>query len=55
VLARLEDLADEEETVIAVLVDRPARVDRVHLGRADAQPVGQLGDRHRQRNVVTQP
>ena len=44
VLARLEDLADEEETVVAVLVDRPARLDRVHLGGADAQPVGELAD-----------
>ena len=42
VLARLEHLADEEETVIAVLVDRPARLDRVHLGRADAEPLGQF-------------
>ena len=55
VLARLEDLADEEETVVAVLVDRPARLDGIHLGRADAQPVGQLGDRHRKRDVVAQP
>ncbi len=55
VLARLEDLADEEETVIAVLVDRPARLDRVHLSRADAQPVGQLAGGHRERNVVAQP
>ena len=55
VLARLEDLADEEETVIAVLVDRPARLDRVHLGRADAEPLGQLAGGHRQRDVVAQP
>ena len=55
VLAGLEDLADEEETVIAVLVDRPARLDRVHLGRADAQSVRQLARGHRQRDVVTQP
>ena len=49
VLARLEHLADEEEAVVAVVVDRPARLDRVHLGRADAQPVGQLVRRHRER------
>ena len=55
VLARLEDLADEEETVVAVLVDRPARLDRVHLGRADAQPLGQLAGGHRQRDIVTKP
>ena len=55
VLAGLEDLADEEETVVAVLVDRPARLDRVHLGRADAEPLGQLADGHRQRDVVAQP
>ena len=55
VLARLEHLADEEEPVIAVLVDRPARLDRVHLGGADAQPVRQLAGGHRERNVVAQP
>ena len=55
VLAGLQNLADEEETVIAVLVDRPARLDRVHLGRADAEPLGQLADGHRQWNVVAQP
>jgi len=55
VLARLENLADEEETVIAVLIDRPARLDRVHLRGADAQPVGQLAGRHRERDVVAQP
>ena len=55
VLARLEDLADEEETEIAVLVHRPARLDRVHLGRADAEPVGELVDGHREGDVVAQP
>ena len=54
-LAGLDDPADEEERVVAVLVHGPARLDGVHLGRTDAEAVHELRDGHVERDVVAQP
>jgi hypothetical protein len=55
VLDRLEHLADAKEAEVAVGIGDAARLDPLDLGRRDRQPVGQLGQRHLQRDVVPQP
>src|SRR5207253_6380177 len=54
-LARLEHAADAEETEVAVLVGDAAALDPLDLGRGDAEPLCQLGERHLDGDVVPEP
>ena len=52
VLARLEDLADAEVAEVAVDVRHAAAPDVVDLARRNREPLGQLAERHLDRDIV---
>ena len=55
VLLRLEHAPDPEEPEVAVVVGHAATLDPLHLRGRDREPLGQLGQRHLQRDVLPQP